>query len=364
MALEKEIREATKESLSETYNRLQKIEELVKMGLMPIQTLPILKRAVTHMEQDMYLPYQERKIFYDFIGELMDIALGNPTINRLVKNQASLTKYEEVEHVAEAKKCAYCGEAMTGEGKYCCESCEQDAEKESKKQVKEELAQVDEVVMASKAPAKPMSSDLAAQVKADMEKRRAAKAAQMADAKKELNSASNKEMKKSYRKNAFKEEIEQVDEINKTTLNKYVDKATVNMSAAGFKGDAKKLQKRAAGIRLAVKKIKETVDVVSEEGLDLKRTPEGMLDSIANLTKTKVRAGGKISPEEKKLSSRAKSELRRRRDVLKKRKMREDVDYALRLQNALSKFGINNISELTAENKTAFFNYIENPQGE
>lgn len=305
MALEKEIREATKESLGETYNRLQKIEELIKMGLMPIQTLPYLKRAVTHMEQDMFLPFQERKIFYDFVEELMDIALGNPTINRLVKNQAALTKYEETE-ITEAKKCAYCGEEMTGEGKYCCEGCEKAAMK------KEKVEQVDEVVMASKAPAKPMDDDLKAKVKADMEKRRQARQTQMADIKKEYDAASKKDLNKSYRKSAFKEDAE----------------------------------------------------TVSEEGLDFKRTPEGMLDSIANLMKTKLRAGGKVSPSEKRLASRAKTELRRRRDVQHKRDMRESVEYRERLKLGMEKFNIKAISELTADNKEAFFNYVENSQGE
>lgn len=373
------------------------------MGLMPIQTLPYIKRAVTHMENDMFLPFQERKVFYDFVEELMDLALGNPTINRLIKNQAALTKYESVD-LDEAKKCAHCGEAMTGEGKYCCEGCEKAAMKKeeveqidelsnktlksyatkaakdivkrsskmdfdpkrgkgiiaaSKKMgvshrdvekatthavaqtqatwnsddsaaaahkkiknsslrkytkavsaVKEDTTQIDEVIMASKGPAKPMDDALKAKVKADMDKRRAARQAEMDSAKKEFDSASSKDLKKSYRKSAFKEEN------------------------------------------------------IQEAELDLKRTPEGMLDSIANLLKTKLRAGGKVSSAEKRLASRAKTELRRRRDVMHKRAMREDVDYATRLQLGFEKFGIESVNDLTAENKAEFFNFVDNYQGE
>lgn len=47
---------------------------------------------------------------------------------------------------------------------------------------------------------------------------------------------------------------------------------------------------------------------------EFKRMPEGMLNNIASNVYSKLRAGGKISPEEKKLASKAKAELRRRRD--------------------------------------------------
>lgn len=97
MSLEKDIRENEKQYLEEMADRDRKIEELVRMGLMPIQQLPLLKKAFELMDKDMYLPYQYRSIFYDFIRELLNMSLADPTITRLIKNKTSLKKYEEVE---------------------------------------------------------------------------------------------------------------------------------------------------------------------------------------------------------------------------------------------------------------------------
>lgn len=97
MSLEKDIRENEQEILSEMADRNRKVEELVRMGLMPIHQLPLLKKAFEMMDNDMYLPYQYRSVFYDFIRELLNMSLTDPTITRLIKNKTSLKKYEETD---------------------------------------------------------------------------------------------------------------------------------------------------------------------------------------------------------------------------------------------------------------------------
>ena len=92
--------------------------------------------------------------------------------------------------------------------------------------------------------------------------------------------------------------------------------------AKAYKMVKHKMKRKVKGRNVAVqpsfkKKIKEEVVYRLREDRrreELKGMPEGMLNNIANNINSKLRAGGKISPEEKKLASRAKAELRRRRD--------------------------------------------------
>lgn len=94
------------------------------------------------------------------------------------------------------------------------------------------------------------------------------------------------------------------------------------------------------------KKVYERVDA------NLKLTPGGMLATMATNVQSKIRAGGKISPEEKRLASRAKSELRRRRD-----NMRENYENAF--LSAMTEYGITNIADLPSENVKDFFNKVD-----
>jgi hypothetical protein len=70
--------------------------------------------------------------------------------------------------------------------------------------------------------------------------------------------------KKGIGTGVHKEEVEQVDEIKKSTLQNYVSKAVVNMSASNFKGDSKKVAKRVKGIGAATQKMKEEVEQTQE----------------------------------------------------------------------------------------------------
>jgi len=87
---------------------------------------------------------------------------------------------------------------------------------------------------------------------------------------------------------------------------------------------------------------------------DLKAMPEGMLDSLANSVKSKEAAGGRISDEDKKMASRARAELRRRRDAIS---IREKYD--LCLNQVLEEYEISALSDLPLEKGKEFFNRVE-----
>jgi hypothetical protein len=96
--------------------------------------------------------------------------------------------------------------------------------------------------------------------------------------------------------------------------------------------------------------------VVNEKSDEtLKRMPEGMLDTLATNVKSKERAGGKLSPEDKRVASRAKAELRRRRDNAKG--MRESYENAFLA--VMQEYSITNIADLPQEHVKDFFNKVE-----
>lgn len=202
-----------------------KLEDLVRVGLIPVQELPILRRALRYVEQGTFLPANERKVFYKLVRKYMSTTLLDPTINRLIRQRI-----------------------MTN----------------------------------------PMREDIQAAI-------------------------------------------------------------------AEAKSALKKTKKKVSATDM-LESLYQTEDV------DLKKAPEGMLMSYANSVKTKLRAGGKPSVTDKQLASKAKNELRRRRNVQAKRMMGESVSYAEKMQLAMEKFGISQLSDLSQENTKEFFNFIDNIQ--
>jgi hypothetical protein len=258
MSLEQEIRKEQNEVLTETADKLKKIEELVRMGIMPIENLPFLKRAFVHAENNMFMPHGERKIFYDFINELMDITLNDVTINRLVKQKVAASKFNE------------------------------------------EVESVEEAIIAPKTQTK-IPDEAKAKAAADMAAAKKKREDALASAKAELASASKKDLSDTMRKHMFK-----------------------------------------------------------KEDVELKKAPEGMLMTFANLVKSKVRAGGKPTEGDKKLVSKAKNELRRRRNVMSKRMSEEaDVSYNEKVQKAMKKFNVSSLKDLPTDKKKDFFNYLD-----
>jgi len=116
--------------------------------------------------------------------------------------------------------------------------------------------------------------------------------------------------------------------------------------------------------RVAMTKFEE-FNPIAEEEMDMKRTPEGMLDTIARSAARKTKAGGKVSPAEKRLASRAKAELRRRRDNLKGRMAESKTtvvvseSYEKAFLETLKSFNVSSVADLPKENIKEFFNTVE-----
>jgi hypothetical protein len=88
--LETTIREKDLVEGSLEAHNLHQIEDFVRLGLLPIMDLPLLKRALAHVQTDIFLPFPERKVFYDFFHAIMRITLDDPTINRLTRQRISM----------------------------------------------------------------------------------------------------------------------------------------------------------------------------------------------------------------------------------------------------------------------------------
>lgn len=80
---------------------MNKVEELVRMGLMPVQNIPWLAQALRHMQSDSYLPLVERRILYEFVRKIFSHVFNDPLIYRLIRQRTAMNKYEEFEPISE-----------------------------------------------------------------------------------------------------------------------------------------------------------------------------------------------------------------------------------------------------------------------
>jgi len=208
-------------NLQEQVN-MKQVEELLRMGLMPVENIPWIAKGLAHMERDAFLPLVERRITYDFLRRILALVFEDQLMYRLVRQKIAMQKYRY-----EEKNPCWKGYRQLG----------------TKMKNGKEVPNCVPISEAMKAKSKP--------------------------------------------------------------------------------------------------------------GVDLKKTPEGMLSTLAGAAERKAKAGGKVSPDEKKLASRAKTELRRRRDNLNK----EDYEKAFAI--ALQEYNIDNVSELSKEDAKEFLNKVE-----
>jgi hypothetical protein len=103
----------------------------------------------------------------------------------------------------------------------------------------------------------------------------------------------------------------------------------------------------------------EQMNSVSESELDLKNTPEGMLDTIAGNVKSKLRGGGKISISDKRIASRAKSELRRRRDNRFHKMKNESVSYEVIFAQVVEASGLGSFTDLSGEQQKVILTNVD-----
>jgi len=183
-----------------------------------------------------------------------------------------------------------------------------------------------------------------------------------------------------------KEEVEQVDEISKATMGRYINKAkdsidmtsyrsgikdgTAISSSTPYKSNnplEKKLSKRHKGIETAVKKL------TKEESENLDELSKATMGRYINKAATKmgsqgVTAGLKIAADEK--SSKNFKDMGKREKGISRavnKLTKEDIDavkkmnesYKTAFETALNEYGIKSPSELDESKRKEFFNYVD-----
>lgn len=130
------------------------------------------------------------------------------------------------------------------------------------------------------------------------------------------------------------------------------------LDAAKAELDATPKKEFTRGSKIFVRKEDaETIDVDAIfEAIELRKASDGILQQFANIIHSKRRAGGRPTDEDKKLATRAKAELRRRRNM--SNSMDESVDYSERLSELMTQYGITSLDELDEAQKTEFFSEL------
>jgi hypothetical protein len=183
-----------------------------------------------------------------------------------------------------------------------------------------------------------------------------------------------------------KEEVEQVDEISKATMGRYINKAkdsidmtsyrsgikdgTAISSSTPYKSNnplEKKLSKRHKGIETAVKKL------TKEESEQIDELSKATMGRYINKAATKmgsqgVTAGLKIAADEK--SSKNFKDMGKREKGISRavnKLTKEDIDavkkmnesYKTAFETALNEYGIKSPSELDESKRKEFFNHVD-----
>lgn len=81
-----------------------RLDQLVRAGLMPTSSLPLLKRAIARLQGGMALQGAERDVMTTFINSMMFIVLGDDTVFRRARTGAKSYAAEEVEELDETAK--------------------------------------------------------------------------------------------------------------------------------------------------------------------------------------------------------------------------------------------------------------------
>jgi hypothetical protein len=183
-----------------------------------------------------------------------------------------------------------------------------------------------------------------------------------------------------------KEEVEQVDEISKATMGRYINKAKDSIDMTSYRSGIKdgtaissstpyksnnplerKLTKRHKGISMAVKKLtKEESEQIDELS---KKTLGSYVNKAAERIGTKgVTAGLKIAADEKS-SANFKDMGKRQKGISRavNKLTKEDIDavkqmnesYKTAFDTALTEYGIKSPSELDESKRKEFFNYVD-----
>jgi hypothetical protein len=94
MSLERTIRDTV---IAESHDLDGRLQQLVRAGLMPANTIPILRKAISKVQGGMTLQGAERDVMANFINSMMFIVLGDDAIFNRARTGAKNYATEETE---------------------------------------------------------------------------------------------------------------------------------------------------------------------------------------------------------------------------------------------------------------------------
>jgi hypothetical protein len=283
MRLEQIIRS----TMTEAADMDGRLDQLVRAGLMPTSSLPLLKRAISRMHAGMSLQGAERDVMNMFINSMMFIVLGDDTVfNKAragAKTYATEAK-EKQEYDYEGDMAMSQLKSIIANSQRMHDMLSEDTNLPEWVQSKITLAE-DYLSTASNYMQGEMNeeTDLEenAKIVAHLSKRYGdnIRKSHVVSAAKDFGVDASK-LAKAVRKKLGKtmlDEEEQIDELSKATMGRYINKAATKMGSqgvtAGLKIAAdekssknfKDMGKREKGIKLAVSKLtKEDIEQVDE----------------------------------------------------------------------------------------------------
>ncbi len=102
MSLEKTIKDTL---IAESVDLDARLQALVRAGLMPANTIPILRKAIAKTQGGMALQGAERDVMANFLNSMMFIVLGDDTIfNKARATAKSVPHHPYVQYATEAKE--------------------------------------------------------------------------------------------------------------------------------------------------------------------------------------------------------------------------------------------------------------------
>ena len=335
--------ESSQEQLNEMEDFSTKIGVLVRLGLMPINDLPFLKRALTHMSSNMYLPLLERKVFYKFVNDLLKITLDNPGILRLIMNKTGSLKRDPA-FSEEVKRTKRKFQKRT-ENTYSSEGDIVRSPATASEEIVAEhvVKRGKKFVVTNKAGTKTLGTHGS--------RKSAVKQLQAIE----------------ISKHAHGESMSERETIVKTMLGEAYSPKT-GASCSCKKGQERDNCPRCEGSGQVIDFAKIHAAKTKKESVELDELSNKTLrsywqKSTEHVSKFIHNAGGK-GPfmDSKKVNKRAKGRLTAASKLHSRQQQlptKEEVTYTERFNNALEKFGVKDLSELDAETTKDFLVYVD-----
>lgn len=321
MSLEQTIRDTL---VSESMDLDARLQQLVRAGLMPQNTLPLLRKSISKVQMGLSLQGPERDVMATFINSMMYIVLGDDTIFN--KARAGAKSYAAEETEVEEAVGDYTVKTVSPADLW-------------KKHTERKKAKIN--VPVDPKTGKTLYQKVTSEEVEDLEElsratvgRYAKRAKDEADYGNPLKSrAKGREMAarkrwggtSSYVKPArvpATEEVEQIDELSPATMGRYIKKAADRMSTQGV----------TAGLKIAKdEKSQKNFDTISKRA-------RGISTAVKKLTKESRKTDALV-------------------DIAAIKQMNES--YKTTFDAALETYGIKSPSELDEEKRKEFFNFVD-----